>query len=62
VAEEQQAMNRYKVDTYDLSSRPFALYVRKSRWGRWRIVQSYETERECKEHYALIKHLPVMLP
>lgn len=57
-------MNKYKIDVYEISSRPYGLYRWKgySWWGQWIIVQVFETKDAAKAYWNTIKELPEYLP
>lgn len=56
-------MRKFRI-SYNVSSyQPFKLCVSRERWyGRtWETVYTFETEAAARDHYALVKHLPVYL-
>lgn len=61
-------MKRFKIDFYDSSFAPFALYVRKTCWHtrwtgvvRWDRLDRFPTKDECMALYEKIKGLPEYL-
>jgi len=57
-------MKRFKIDYYDSSYMPFALYFAHPRWFgtvSWRVIDRFPTRDECKALYDKIKDLPEYL-
>ncbi len=55
---------RFKIDFYDSSFCPFALYFAERGYFsvNWRRLQTFETQEKAKEFYEKIKDLPEYLP
>ena len=54
---------RFKIDYYDSSWSPFALYRCHPGlfWNNWVVIDRFETREKCRELYERVKDLPEYL-